>query len=156
MTSYEELLEKSRNDDLCVYENYDFSNTRIKGLYCDGNIALSRDLETDAERACVLAEELGHHYTTVGDILDQSDVRNRKQERLARLWAYNQKAGLLSITAAYEAGCTTLHEMAEYLGVTPVFLIDAIEAHRNRYGCYTIINGFIIIFEPCLTIIKRQ
>ena len=44
--------------------------------------------------ADTLAEELGHHYTTVGDILDQTNVSNRKQERLARVWAYNRRIGL--------------------------------------------------------------
>lgn len=34
----------------------------------------------EAEKACVLAEELGHHYTAVGDIIDQSYYSNRKQE----------------------------------------------------------------------------
>ena len=34
----------------------------------------------ETEKACVLAEELGHHYTTVGDIIDQKESENRKQE----------------------------------------------------------------------------
>ena len=52
--------------------HYPFETDRIKGLYCDGTIAISTDMKTDAEKACVLAEELGHHYTTYGNILDQS------------------------------------------------------------------------------------
>ena len=32
----------------------------------------------EAEKACVLAEELGHHYTTIGDIIDQKESENRK------------------------------------------------------------------------------
>ena len=38
------------------------------------------------EKASVLAEELGHYYTTVGNILDQEDAGNRKQEHKARTW----------------------------------------------------------------------
>ena len=52
--------------------HYPFETDRIKGLYSDGTIAISTDMKTDAEKACVLAEELGHHYTTYGNILDQS------------------------------------------------------------------------------------
>ena len=57
--------------------DWDFKDTRIKGLYCDGTIALNSKL-TNKEQAAVLAEELGHHLTAAGDILDQSVTVNRK------------------------------------------------------------------------------
>ena len=41
-----------------------------------------------------MAEELGHYYTGVGDILDQSSVSNRKQELCGRVYAYNKLIGL--------------------------------------------------------------
>ena len=44
---------------------------RIKGK----NIYLRKGMDS-TEKACVLAEELGHtHHTTVGNILDMSDSR---------------------------------------------------------------------------------
>lgn len=49
---------------------------------------------TQTEKSCVLAEEIGRRYTTIGDILDQNDMNNRKQELRARLWAYNKQIGL--------------------------------------------------------------
>ena len=52
---------------------------RIKG----NRIAIQKEL-SETEKKCVLAEELGHHYTSSGNILDQSNVENRKQELLAR------------------------------------------------------------------------
>lgn len=42
----------------------------LSGLYFNGNIAIEKKL-TQTQKTCVLAEELGHHYTTVGNILDQ-------------------------------------------------------------------------------------
>ena len=72
----------------------------LKGLYYNGNIAIEKKL-TQTQKACVLAEELGHHYTTVGNILDQSDPAARKQELHARLWAYNKMVGLHGIVSAY-------------------------------------------------------
>ena len=83
MNTYEYLLTEAENEKLIVKElplrGYD---GRIKG----NRGAISQNL-TDTQKTCVLAEELGHHYTPVGTILDQSDDGNRKQELKARLWA---------------------------------------------------------------------
>lgn len=57
---------------------YPFQSERIKGLYIDGTITLNENLSTTSEKACILAEELGHYYTASGNILDQQE--NRKQE----------------------------------------------------------------------------
>ena len=83
LNKYEELLEEAAAQNISVDENFPFHGN-LKGLYVDQNIALSDQLETSAEKACILAEELGHHYTSVGNILDISDPANAKQERQAR------------------------------------------------------------------------
>ena len=125
----------------------------MKGLYYDGNIAIHKSL-TAVEKSCILAEELGHHYTTVGDILDQDDTENRKQELRARLWAYNKQIGLRGIIRAYEAHLTEIHEVAEFLEVTPEFLQDALQCYRSKYSPYTTVDNYIIFFEPCLSVAK--
>jgi len=71
LNKYEELLEEAAAQNISVDENFPFHGN-LKGLYVDQNIALSDQLETSAEKACILAEELGHHYTSVGNILDIS------------------------------------------------------------------------------------
>ena len=156
MTEYEKLLDEANNDDMTIIENYDFSNTRLKGLYCDRNIALSTDLNTTSEKCCTLAEEIGHHYTTVGNILDPNKVENRKQEQQARTWAYNKLIGLVGIINSYKAGCHNTHEMAEYLNVTEIFLLDALERYKSKYGTYTTFENYVIFFEPNLGILEIQ
>lgn len=149
--SYEEL--QIQNEDLFIKE-MDLSDIRgMKGLYCDGNIAIHKSL-TNVEKSCVLAEELGHHYTTVGNILDQADTGNRKQELRARLWAYNEQIGLRGIIRAYEAHLTEMYEVAEFLEVTPEFLCDALQCYRNKYSPCTTVDNYIIFFEPCLSVAK--
>lgn len=86
MTDYEKLLSNANDNNVTVYDDYNLKGTRIKGLYCDGTVAISNSLRTQKEKACVLAEELGHFYTSTGNILDMSDTGNRKQEARARLW----------------------------------------------------------------------
>ena len=153
MTKYEEILDQAHNNNVPVYENYNFSN-RIKGLYCDGSIALNQNLDTSTEKACVLAEELGHHDTAVGNIIDQSTVENRKQEMRGRLIAYNKMVGLRGLVEAYNHHCCNLEDTAEYLEVTPEFLQETIDCYRSKYGICTTVDNYAIIFEPNLAILK--
>ena len=126
--TYEELLIEADKNGLITKEKDLLVNKgRIKG----DRIAIKRDIPTLTEKSCVLAEELGHYYTTVGNILDQSETENRKQELKARMWAYDKQIGLSGIIDAYENKCETLHDMAEYLDVTEEFLVETLEAYNN-------------------------
>ena len=121
---YEALLAESDSVGLVVKEKpLKNNNGRVKG----NKIAIRQDINTSAEKACVLAEEMGHYHTSVGRILNQSDAENRKQELRAREWAYDRQVGLIGIVESFRAGCQTLSEMAEYLEVTEEFLGDALE-----------------------------
>lgn len=155
MTEYERQLEIAKKENVIIIEQYDMNSTGLKGLYCNGTIALSKDIKTNAERSCILAEELGHHYTTVGDILNQNNENNCKQELKARLWAYNKKIGLIGIVKAYKKRCQNLAEMAEYLNVSEPFLKEALERYRMKYGCKVEIDNYIILFEPQLAVIEK-
>lgn len=148
MNKYEKLLDVAERENIVVFENYDLSDTRFKGLYYDGNIAISKDIETTSERSCILHEELGHHYTTVGNILDQSKAENRKQERRARLWAYKRAFDLIDLISACKYGCRNRYEIAEYLDVTEEFLQEALDTYKEKYGIYRKVDNYIVYFEP--------
>ena len=147
MTRYEDLASSSDARDIHIYDRK-FNSPRIRGLYCDGNVAISNDIDTEAEKACVLAEEIGHHATSSGNILDQSSAANRKQERTARVWAYNRLIGLSGIVDSYKAGCRNLYEIAEHLEVTEIFLSDALACYKEKYGLYAQVDNYVIYFEP--------
>lgn len=151
MTVYEELLEEVDDNGLIVREKpLSSSNGRIY----KNRIAISNKLRTTTEKACVLSEELGHHYTSVGCILDQADSQNRKQERQARLWAYNKQIGLRGLIRAYEHGCRSRHEIAEFLEVTEEFLQNAIDCYRDKYGICASVDDYYIMFIPNLAVGK--
>ena len=154
MTKYEQLLDEASEKNITVIENYDLTGTQLKGLYCDSVVAIGNTTTSNTERACVLAEELGHHYTAAGDILDQSTVGNRKQEMRGRIWAYNNQVGLCGIIDAYLHHCQSLSESAEYLGVTEEFLNDTLTYYRNKYGVYTTVDNYAIIFEPSIAVME--
>lgn len=125
------------------------------GLISGNRIAIRKNIATTTEKACVLAEELGHHYTTTGNILDQQNVVNAKQELHARTWAYNECIGLIGIVKAFESGCKSLYEMADYLNVIEDFLKDALESFRRKYGIYTEIDNYFIFFEPYISVMRK-
>lgn len=152
MDMYEELQDEACQGGIDILDCR-FESERIKGLYCDGAVAIRKDLNT-TEKSCILAEELGHHYTTSGNILDQSSVMNRKQELRARLWAYDRLIGLIGIISAWKHGCRTCYDMAEFLGVTEEFLLEAISAYRNKYGVYKALDHYLIYFQPNLVIVE--
>ncbi len=148
MTGYEELLTDADKENIVVTNQFDLSGTRLKGLYCDGTIALNRGMYIESEKTCVLAEELGHHYTTVGDIMDQTNVSNRKQERRARVWAYHKLLSLNDLIDSYKHGCQNQFEIADHLNITEEFLVDCLNYYKEKYGLYVRQDNYLIYFEP--------
>lgn len=153
MNTYEKLQDEASSDGVEVI-SYPFRTDRIKGLYCDRIVAINSNIKTETERSCVLAEELGHHYTTYGNILDQDDISNRKQELRARAWGYDKQIGLIGLIRAYEHGCRNRYEIAEYLEVTEGYLEECLEFYRNKYGMCKAVDNYVIYFIPSLTVIK--
>jgi len=144
---YESLLKEARQRNIDVHEMPLLPAT--KGLYAERTVWINRTIPTDVEKACILAEELGHYYTTSGNILDQTDLRNRKQERRARQWAYERLVPLASLVDAFQARVKGRHEIADFLGVTEQFLQSAIDRYKDRHGLYAYVGDkHIVIFEP--------
>lgn len=154
MNALEHLEDEACRDGIDVIQ-YNFNSDRIDGLYCDGTVAISSAIKSTRKKADVLAEELGHHFTSVGDIIDLSEAQNRKQERQARLWAYNKRIGLNGIIRAYEAKCASRYEVAEFLEATEEFLEDAIQCYREKYGICVSIENYTIYFIPQLMVLKK-
>lgn len=154
MDLYEIWIQKAADAGLFVIENASFQS-QAKGLIYDDCIGLSKQLQTKTEKVCILVEELGHYYTSTGNILDQRDVRNRKQEYRARLWAYNRLVGLSSIINAYNHGCQNLHDTADFLQVTELFLTDILTCYKSKYGICKEVGNYIIYFEPYLHVEEK-
>ena len=150
-----EKLEQEAFEDSVKVHNYYLGEESLKGIYIDGNVAINTSVNSNTEKTCVLAEELGHHHTSVGNILDMNDVRNRKQERQARLWGYNKLIGLSGIINAFRAGCHSRHEIAEKLDVTEEYLQECIDCYRDKYGVCTEVDNYTIYFIPNLAVMEK-
>lgn len=126
----------------------------LKGLYKDSKILINSNIETNKEKACVLAEELGHHFTSHGDIIDINDVKNVKQEIRARNWSYEKLVGVVDLITAYRKGVKSRYELAEFLDVPEWFLNEVIEHYKTKYGTYTIVGNYIIYFTPSFGVME--
>lgn len=150
--NYDELTLECEKENILVAE----MPMECYGGRIIGNFVLIDSKMNQTQKACVLAEELGHYHTTVGNILDQTDVSNRKQERIARLWAYDKQIGLAGLVKCFEERCRNINEMAECLGVTEEFFHDALECYRQKYGVSVSYGYYIIYFEPTLMVHKKS
>lgn len=143
MCNYEELLHDAGMMGLEVKELQFESDAKE---LCKGEKIGIRKGMSKTEKACVLAEEIGHYYKTVGNILDQSDAVNRKQEMIARKWAVDKMISIEDIFRAVEQPCGTLFEIAEFLEVTEEFLLEALDVFKKRYGHSYTYEGKTITF----------
>lgn len=138
---YDRFLNEAYENKLIVKEKplqaYD-------GLIFNDRIAIRKDLETQCEKGCILAEELGHFHTSVGDILDYAV--NSKQELKARGWAYDNTIGMDGLIRIKD--CLTLEEAADTLDVTVWFLYEALIYFSDKYAPSIKHNGYIIQFIP--------
>ncbi|NOK15274.1 ImmA/IrrE family metallo-endopeptidase [Corallococcus exercitus] len=148
MNNYEDLMYDSP---VPIYESAELPE-RLKGLYIETTgakkILLNRKVPTSIEKACILAEELGHYYTSSGNILDQTLLVNRKQEQRARAWAYEKLVPLESIIHAHRIGIRNRYELADYLNVTEDFLNSAISRYRDKHGKYVVVDTYTVCLDP--------
>ena len=121
MCKYDELLAE--------YDGRLFISERSMindGLYGDGCIWIRGNM-TCARKVCILAEEIGHYETSYGNILDQKDMNNVKQEVKARRWAFEKLISEEDIRRARDAGCREVWEIAEFLDLDEDFVRDALK-----------------------------
>lgn len=143
--TYEDLLDECTELGIKVKE----IDLKCSDGRCRGNkIAIDRKIKTNAQKKCTLAEELGHYHLTVGNIVNQDDIKNVKQEILARRWGYEKLVNLNDIIKAFKSNCKDKYEMAEYLNVTIDYLNQAIEYYSNKYGVMHKVDDYIIYFTP--------
>ena len=149
MNYYETLIDGATYDGFIVKElHLKSGDGRCRGH----RISIRQDIPTLKKKADALAEEIAHGKITVGDISDQTKPANRRQERLARLMAYEIRFPLMDIVNACKARCTNTYEISEYLDVSEDTIKEALEFYRQKYGQSTTVGDYIIQFEPYLLV----
>src|SRR5690625_1983507 len=86
----------------------------LSGLYYDNVIKIDKH-KSKYEKHSILAEEIGHYETTYGDIIDQTNIKNRKLELVARRWAYEKLVSLNKLIDCHNNHITTVSEVCTHL-----------------------------------------
>lgn len=158
MTKYEELVSKAENRNINILE-IDLGTDKKCGKYLctkQGNFIIINSNISDCQKCEVLTEELGHHYTSSGNILDLTDIKNIKQEKIARRWGYEALIDLTDLINAFNAGVRGRYELSKHLDVTEQFLQDTVDYYKEKYGTYKEIGKYIIYFSPCLGVMTKN
>lgn len=146
MSNYENLISLAHSKGINVIES-DLGIDKPFGK-CIGNLIIINNRVNECEKLCVLYEELGHFNLTVGDITDQSDLNNIKQESIARRWSYEKLISPEDIINAIISGIDNIYDLAEILNITEDFLIQSIEHYKKKYGIYYVGKTHLLTFEP--------
>lgn len=142
--NYENLLIEADKLGVIVKE---FKLRTVDGKCYGNRIAINSSL-TQEEKACVLAEELSHYLFTVGDITDQTNPSNRKQELIARRKSYEKLVTPEDIINSILSGINEIYDLAEKLDVTEAILIECINHYKRKYGIYYVGKTHLLTFEP--------
>ncbi|EHD0796314.1 toxin [Staphylococcus pseudintermedius] len=150
MSKYEELMKKHSH--IPISDNHKLKGN-FKGIFANGAILIDKDL-SNFQKHAVLAEEIAHYKYTYGNILDQSNMLNKKLELFARRKAYESVITLQGLIDAYNNGISNIHEMADFFEVNLSFVQECLNHYQMKYGLSVKYGEYIIEFEP-LNIFKN-
>ena len=84
---------------------------------------------------CILAEEIGHHYTCTHNIIDYAASKPHiynKYDRHGLWWAVQYLVPFNKLMYYVNIGVTCMHELSEALDVTEDFLLTGISMYKNK------------------------
>ncbi|XVK96016.1 hypothetical protein AABC03_01315 [Staphylococcus nepalensis] len=102
-----------------------------------------------------IAEELGHHETSYGNILSaytnstQSHVDSLRQELKARRFGFKLAVPLEKLIKCYKQGVWgDVYDMCLTMQIDRTYFYAAIEDYKKQFGTYVKYDGYYIQFEP--------
>ena len=154
MTKLEKLLQLAEDENIIIHYT-DYLPYNLGGLYVEiGGVGpiiniLNSIKDNHYEFIEVLAEELGHYFTSAGDSLNNVTTYTDKLnvcrcERKALKWACNFLVTKEDLVNALEFGCKSYYEFSEYIGVSEEiikykFELLALVDNQVKLGKYYII-----------------
>lgn len=138
MTEYERLLQYAYEENIDVIEDcklpegYDGLYLCIQGIKNRTVIAIQKRLTT-SEKACVLAEEMGHHWYSACDRRSSDPYEISRSEHRALCCAAEIAIPWNALRDALTESNFFLYDCADLLGVTYQFLLSAIAHYDEKY-----------------------
>ncbi|MCC0652207.1 ImmA/IrrE family metallo-endopeptidase [Clostridioides sp. ES-S-0001-03] len=136
MKKLDALLDLAKNEEIEIYYTDKIADD-IKGLYINKQglkiISLLNSLKQNKTKLIeILAEELGHHFTSVGNyVSSKNNYKNKilidKTENKALKWAGEFLITEEEIIHVINSHATSVYEIAEELQVSINFLLKRLE-----------------------------
>lgn len=138
MTNYEYLEDLAEQHGIVIDYSLLGNDDLFHGLYLDFGVSLPKVILINShisrsEQLAVLAEELGHHFASYGDIIAQKDVSQRKQEYLGRAWAYEHLIPPDAVFTSCIDGEGTPWELAEKFDLPEMFVHEALKYYARKF-----------------------
>lgn len=117
------------NQENIILEEVKFKQSNIEGIYfkvpgLSPTIGIHNNIVYDTKKyISILAEELGHHFTSIGDLsaecITYTEKLNRsRQERQARMWAANYLISDEEINVAILQNICSIYGLSIHFNVT--------------------------------------
>ncbi len=125
ITDIYNLIEKEN----IILEEVKFKQNNIQGIYfkvpgLSPTIGIHKNIVSDTKKyISILSEELGHHFTSIGDLsaecITYTQKLNRsRQERRARMWAANYLISDEEINGAILQNICSIYALSIHFNVT--------------------------------------
>lgn len=101
--------------------------------YVDKCIGINANLP-DNIKCELMAEEIGHHRKTYGNITNKSDIRNLKLENIARREGFKILLKPSDFLVPLNHGARSLYEFAEHFNLSEKTLLNIIHDWKKIYG----------------------
>ncbi len=109
------------------------------------------EYQPEIDKCVILTEEFMHALHTVGVILDQKNLNNRKQEVQARGLAYKTVISMDDLLHCYKIGLRLDYEVAEELDIPVEFLNNAIAYFKTQLGESSTYKGYKVVINDTIT-----
>lgn len=135
------------------------SRTGAFGLYRMKNgkpfIFIEPD-QPEVDKQVILTEEFMHMLTSVGVIVNQSQLDNRRQERLAKSMTYKHMLSLDYILNCYNHEIYELPEIANELDLPVEFIKNALEYFKTQIGTHGRYKNYEVTIGSTITFHKLK
>lgn len=135
MDRLEALEDRARRLGVIVDDTILRETDGLDGLYLcwpEGAIILVNAHRPRDTQVIALAEEIGHHLKTRGNVIRLDTVAARKKEMAGRAWSYQKLMPPEKVARAVRSGVCTPWELAELFGVTDGFVKDALAYYQRK------------------------
>lgn len=151
-----------------ILKNYDkmdvleteIPNNKLKGLYkrdkhWPNGLVLVDEKSDHYLQNGIIAEEIGHHETSYGNLLGtytqntKDHVDKLRQELRARRHGYKLAVPLEKLIKCYKQGIWgDLYEMCLSMQIDRSYFEKVIEDYQKQFGSYVEYDGYLINFKP--------